>query len=163
MKIIYDFPPNYAAIAKAFKIEGDSSVVFTYGETLYVPGGTKVSLDKPLMKHEETHVRQQRAMGVEAWWERFLIDPEFRFEQELEAYREQYRSMAALPLGMRVAYLTHISKALAGEIYGNLMTWPEALEAITQGITFRHISNNATPNLRKLKKQKRQNKRRGRL
>lgn len=133
MKIVYEKPPNYEAIAKAFDIRNNKTVVFTYGDTLYVPTGRTVNVDKALIRHEETHVRQQNGMP-EYWWKRYLTDPQFRFDQELEAYREQYRDIVKMPFKVKLGYLNHIAKSLAGEMYGNLVTVEEARNMITKGI-----------------------------
>lgn len=163
MEIVYTYPPNYKQIARAFKIKDHQNVIFTYGNQLFVPAGERIVIDKPLMKHEETHARQQRDMGVKEWWSKFLEDPAFRFQQELEAYRNQYRAMAGLPLADRLGYLDHISNDLSGEIYGNLMTFDEAKTAITDGIILKHTKPGkpgADP--RRLKKRQRQNRKKGR-
>lgn len=160
MQIIKDYPPNYKDITKAFDIENKPGIVFTYGDKLYVPSGQTV-LDKHLIKHEETHVKQQRAMGVEYWWARYLIDAGFRFIQELEAYRAQYRSMASLSLEQRLGYLDHISSDLSGPMYGNLLSKDSAKTAITDGIILKHV-NSGGKNTRKFKKLKRQNRKKGR-
>ncbi len=155
-----EYPPNYKAIAKAFKIKDKKGVVFTYGDELFVPsGGTP---DKYLLRHEETHQRQQNAMGVEVWWELYLKDPEFRYNQELEAYRNQYKSMGDLPIEARMSYLEHISTDLAGPIYGNLMTVAEARAVITDGIVPKRPGSFKSNNLRKAKKRQRQNRKKGR-
>jgi hypothetical protein len=163
MEIVYSAPPNYDEVAKAFDIKDNQGVVFTYGNKLYVPGGKRIIIDKPLMRHEETHAHQQKHMGVTEWWEKFLADPAFRLQQELEAYREQYRHMAALPLNERLSYLDHISKDLAGAMYGNLLTEAEAKDVITKGIILKHTKpGRPTPDDRRLKKQQRQNRKKGR-
>lgn len=161
MQIIYGkYPPNYKAIVKAFDIKGNDGIVFTYGHKLYVPGGQEI--DKHLMVHEETHAKQQGAMGVEDWWERYLVDPGFRFMQELEAYRNQYRSMATLQLQVRVGYLNHIATDLSGPMYGNLLTKEQALDEITKGIILKQPKTAHGKNMRKVKKLRRQNRKKGR-
>ena len=165
MEIIYDeYPPNYKKIAKTFNIKGRTNIVFTYGDKLYVPGGRTLNIDQPLLRHEETHARRQAEMGVEAWYERYLADPGFRFMQELEAYRNQYRAMAELPFERRIGYLDHISSELAGEMYGNLVTKDEAKAEITKGIILKHVGGTKHKHLtiRKLKKRQRQNRKKGR-
>lgn len=163
MEIVYAKPPNYEKVAEAFNIRDNSGIVFTYGNKLYVPGGEKISIDKPLMKHEEVHARQQRDIGIEEWWERFLVDPGFRLSQELEAYREQYRAMAGLPLEHRIGYLDHIAADLSGVMYGNLLTKEEAKAVITKDIILK-FSKPSTKSIdpRKLKKRQRQNRKKGR-
>lgn len=163
MQIVYGkFPPNYGAITEVFNIKGKTNIVFTYGDTLYVPGGSAIDIDKHLLRHEETHTRQQAAMGVEAWWDRYLADPGFRFTQELEAYRNQYRSMATLPLKRRIGYLDHISTDLSGPMYGHLLSKEEAKAEITKDIILKHVGAPGHKDLRKLKKIKRQNRKKGR-
>lgn len=159
MKIITGYPPNYEAISEAFDIKDNDGVVFTYGNKLFVPSGNKI--DKPLMKHEETHARQQANIGVEEWWDRYLEDVGFRFSEELEAYRNQYRAMANLPLEIRIGYLNHCATDLAGPIYGNLVSKEEAMAAITKDIILKRIQPGGK-NIRKLKKLKRQNRKKGR-
>ena len=158
MQIIYgEYPPNYKAIAKTFKIKGRTNIVFTYGDSLYVPSGEPV--DKYLLRHEETHAKQQTD-PVE-WWDRYLVDPGFRFTQELEAYREQYRGMGDLPLATRISYLDHIATDLAGEMYGNLVTKDEAKAEITKDIILKHTGTSSKKD-RKIKKMKRQNRKKAR-
>lgn len=163
MEIVYDYPPNYEAIAEAFNIQDNEAVIFTYGNKLYIPAGERVRIDKPLMRHEETHARQQKRIGVEEWWDQFLADPAFRLQQELEAYREQYRNMAGMPLKERMAYLTHISRDLSGTMYGNLLTEEEAVKVITEGIILKHTRpTSSSLTARKLKKRMRLNRKKGR-
>lgn len=161
MNIIYGgYPPNYEEIAKAFNIRGNTNIVFTYGNKLFVPNGRPV--DKYLLKHEETHARQQTAVGPEHWWKQYLVDPSFRFTNELEAYREQYRSMSDLPFATRVGYLEHITNDLAGEMYGGLVTVAEAKAAITEGIVLKRPVSSKNINIRRAKKLQRQNRKKGR-
>lgn len=162
MNIIYDYPPNYKKIADTFNIKDNEGVIFTYGNDLYVPDGERILIDKPLIKHEKVHARQQKKIGIGLWWERFLEDADFRFTQELEAYREQYRAMAGLTLQQRLGYLDHIASDLSGEMYGNLMTKDEAVAAITEGIILKGTKVAKHKNIRKLKKRERQNRKKGR-
>lgn len=125
MKIIKAFPPNYEEICKHFDIRGRNTIVFAYGDTLYNPGGGNI--DECLMKHEETHERQQHMMGVEPWWQRYLIDPKFRLFQEVEAYQIQYaHAKQILARPGRRALLKHITKDLSGPMYGNIISAEEA-------------------------------------
>lgn len=163
MEIVYAKPPNWERLAEAFDLRDNSGVIFTYGNKLYVPGGQRIQIDKPLMRHEEVHARQQKAIGIDAWWDNFLNDRNFRLSQELEAYREQYRAMAGLPLEHRLGYLDHIASDLSGAMYGNLMTKDEAKAVITEGIILKHTpTGKPRPDARRLKKQQRQNRKKGR-
>lgn len=160
MQIIYgEYPPNYKAITDVFDIKDHPGIVFTYGEKLYIPSGEKP--DKHLLRHEETHERQHAEIGADSWWERYLVDPGFRFEQELEAYRNQYRSMATLTLEQRIGYLNHIASDLAGPMYGNILTFEEAKAEITKDIILKHIGT-GDKSSRRAKKIQRQNRKKGR-
>ena len=162
MEIIYEKPPIYDKVAAAFNIKDNRGVVFTYGNKLFVPGGERIVLDKPLIKHEEVHARQQKEIGIDEWWEQFLVDPAFRLSQELEAYREQYRAMAALPFETRAGYLNHIAGDLSGDMYGSMLTMDEAIAVITEGIVLKRPKVGGANNARKANKLKRQNRKRGR-
>lgn len=86
MRISTEKPPNWDKIVKQFGDRWDTGVIVTYGDTAY---HHKNGFALDLHTHEETHMRQQRDMGVEEWWHRYFIDPTFRLTQELEAYRNQ--------------------------------------------------------------------------
>ena len=81
MNITVGFPPNYDEIVKHFPVKGKESVVFTYGDTMYLPYGGTPSPD--LIKHEMTHTHQQKKIvgGAEAWWKKYMEDAEFRSDR----------------------------------------------------------------------------------
>jgi hypothetical protein len=125
MKVKNEKPPVYDAVKKLLDFE-DQHTIFTYGEYIYNPAGVALTLD--LHAHEEVHMRQQMAMNVmgklgpRRWWKRYLKDPQFRFEQELEAYRAQYQ-FAKRNIKDRNAlhdYLVRVARTLASPMYGNL-------------------------------------------
>lgn len=89
IKISADKPPVYDRLKEVFGVEWDEGLVVTYGDTIHVKGG--IGLTKDLLAHEATHVGQQTLYpgGVEAWWDRYLADKEFRLSQEQEAYGVQ--------------------------------------------------------------------------
>lgn len=160
MKIVADYPPNIEKIKKHFPIT--ENTVFTYGDTLYIPKGTMP--DKPLLVHEETHVKQHEAAGgPEAWWDRYFVDREFRLTQELEAYRNQYKAMAGMPLAQKRQYTQSIALDLAGPLYGNIMTVADAIKLITGKPTLPTANKpKSSTQARKDKKKQRQNRKKGR-
>lgn len=133
MKIVEAWPPNIEKIRAALDIS-KVQPVFTYGDTMYNPYRHKV--DRALEAHEETHVRQQAAIGVEAWWERYLAEPEFRASQEIAAYRAHLRGMRKLTRdGKYIAWLVNEwASSLCGAMYGGCVTHGEALRRIRVGI-----------------------------
>lgn len=125
--IVKAFPPNYAEIKARFN--PPPGTVFAYGDTIYSPSSTTLPGD--LVAHERVHFEQQRAAGgPEAWWRRYIDDPQFRLNQELEAYRVQWAAIAHLPRAERRARLAHICKSLAGGMYGRLVTKEQARRLI---------------------------------
>ncbi len=85
-KIIKEYPPNYQRIKQVFN--PPENVIYCYGDKIYNPSDAKI--EDHLLIHEGVHEKQQKFIGVEAWWERYLTDKDFRLEQELEAYATQY-------------------------------------------------------------------------
>jgi hypothetical protein len=116
VKIKRGLPPNYDRLAKHFPMRGGE--IFTYGNKIYTPA----RLSKSLLAHEKIHVKQQLKMGVEAWWDKYILDEEFRFQQELEAHKAEF---------MMGGNLKVIAERLASPLYGNLTTVRIAMELIT--------------------------------
>lgn len=129
MKVVKETPPNYEEICKVFDIRGSKSIVFTYGDTIYNPGGGKIS--KHLLVHEKVHIKQQ-GDNPAGWWDRYLVDKKFRLDQEVEAYRKQWRHILRNNhnLKERAFLLNKIAGDLSGPIYGNVVGMGEAVELI---------------------------------
>ena len=131
MKILYELPPNYEDICKHIPaVRKTKTIVFTYGDTVYVPSGNPIPSD--LEAHEAVHIERQS--NPAEWWARYLTDVQFRLDEELAAYRVQY-AYAVENYGRdhRRALLTHMTKDLSGAMYGKLITRKEAINLITQG------------------------------
>lgn len=80
-------PPNFARIASAFPEAACGGVLFSYGPDIYNPSG--VVIPDWLLAHEKKHCERQ--LDPEAWWDRYLTDDDFRYNEELIAHREEYR------------------------------------------------------------------------
>lgn len=128
MKTSSELPPNYEQINAAFHVDG-LPVVFTYGDTLYnVPKGYK--LPDHLIVHESVHVRQQ--VDPAEWWNRYITEPEFRVEQEIEAYGAQYRYFEEhfADRNARATFLFGLAKDLASPAYGSVIGFTRAQSRI---------------------------------
>jgi hypothetical protein len=103
--------------------------VFTYGDTIYNPHNLEI--DAGLEAHETAHTIQQ-GENPEAWWVDYLKNPEFRFKQELQAYRVQYRFMKNYikDREKRARFLRAIAGDLSGRMYGNVCSLNEAMQLI---------------------------------
>ena len=136
MRIVNDYPPNYQKIKKAFNLDPDNPMIFTYGEDIYDPslGG----LDAELIEHEWTHKVQQleEIKDIDKWWDMYIKDPEFRLSQELEAYRYQYKFFCFVQKdrNKRNLYLVGLAYALSGPNYGSIISYKDATLKIKEGI-----------------------------
>ncbi len=133
MKFTTERPPIYDEANKLFGLEEHGyKAVFTYGDTCYNPSGCEI--DSFLIRHEETHMEQQDANGDVAamWWKRYIQDPEFRVDQEAEAYGAQYKlyTQQERRRDMRAQYLWGLAKMLSGPMYGKAISHSEAMKAI---------------------------------
>lgn len=140
MKIIRAYPPNFSDIAKAFPfIKGRPGILFAWGDRIYNPSG--VTIDYPLMRHEETHGLRQQSCKVTAycgpeqvavWWGAYLSDPKFRLDEELAAHRTEFEAYKSRMPNERdqEMYLTLLSQRLSSKLYGSLITEFEAKRRI---------------------------------
>ena len=132
------YPPNYKEIEKAFpSIKGQKGVVFTFGGIIFNPSDSYI--DEPLALHESMHSLQQDAMGKGAtgpkrWWKKYINDPEFRLNQELQAYRVQYKRFCELQKdrNRRAWLLNRIATDLSSEQYGSVISKDEAIRLIRE-------------------------------
>ena len=126
------YPPKhiYDKAVEKWGVDFKKGIVFTYGDTIH----SAVPIPRDLMVHELVHVRQHREYpgGPDMWWERYLEDPKFRYDQELQAYREQWQWVKAniKDRNEQVRHVTHYAQCLSGEMYGSVVPYKEALEAI---------------------------------
>ena len=118
VKIKKGFHPNIEAIRAKFPLEGNE--IFTYGNTIYTPG----RLTKSLLAHERVHVRQQLRMGVEFWWQQYLVSAPFRLTQELEAHQVEWQMGGRMP---------ELAARLSSKLYGNLVSHDKAVILISKG------------------------------
>lgn len=111
MQIVCERPPIWDALVEILG-KAPNGAIFAWGDTIYNPDRIKVT--DYLVVHEKVHGRQQQAVGsVEAWWAKYLADPEFRFAQEVEAYGAQFAFMGrAVHRNQRRLILTELARIL---------------------------------------------------
>lgn len=130
IEVVRGKPPMYDKIVSALGEPGEFTV-YTYGETIYSPSG---ELPSDVMVHEKVHVDQQVKVGRDWWWDHYLEHSSFRVSQELEAYRVQYqflrRHVKDRNALAREAF--HLARTLAGPLYGRVMSFNDALNAIRE-------------------------------
>lgn len=132
MQVSFEKPPVWEEANKLFKLDGRTGVVFTYGDTIYNPW--KVNIPQDLIEHEKTHAKQQNWSTDEAkiWWEKYIADPEFRIQQEVEAYGRQYRFLCKTnkDRNKRARILWELAEMCSGPLYGNAVSFNEAMNRI---------------------------------
>lgn len=132
MHVVQGYPPNIEEIARVLpRARTSGGVVFAHGDTIYVPDGPLV-LPPEIQAHEEEHGRRQLVEGVEAWWDRYLSDLQFRLIEEIYGHQAEYRAVCArvTDRNARMKYLYHVADKLASPLYGGLVSQREALDLL---------------------------------
>jgi hypothetical protein len=130
MEIIVDRPPIYDQAAKVFPLQGRE--IFAWGDKIYNPGGYVIP--QWLIAHEQVHKGQQEDHGSpETWWAQYLVDVEFRFQEELDAHRAEFRSFCQhnKDRNKQAMYKRTVAKKLAAPLYGNMITVFDAVRKIS--------------------------------
>lgn len=131
MEILNQNPPNISELKSIFDID-ETNTVYTYGANLFNPAGIQIPTD--LLVHESVHAKQQEYNDTVAkmWWRKYIEDPEFRLEQEVEAYRAQYHYLKQVikDRNRLDKHLRFICSVLSGPLYGNIIKPSEARERI---------------------------------
>lgn len=133
MEIRIERPPNFEAISKVFPVVLErKGILYCYRPYVYNPDDVEVP--EPLMRHEETHNKQQ-GQSPAYWWSLYLEQPKFRFEQELEAHQVEYKSAIRLirDKNTQARYLIMAAQRLSGPLYGNSCSYPDAIKLIKKG------------------------------
>lgn len=132
MLVIVAEPPLMDEIAAVFPVRERPGVIFAWGDRIYNPSGKP--LPASIIAHEKIHLTQQAPSedAVIAWWKRYLVDPAFRFDQEIPAHRAEYREYCRHDKSRegRNWMARHIAGKLSGELYGKLCSFNEALKLI---------------------------------
>ena len=127
VKILFENPPIISEVRDIFRLP--PGMIFAYSPFIYNP--SRMPIDEHLYKHECHHIQQQ-GNDPAKWWRRYLSDSPFRARQEIPAYQIQYQSVKRIAKDRNKLhnYLVALAKDLSGEMYSNLMTFNEAMDAI---------------------------------
>lgn len=111
--LIKGLPPNIREIQKHFPVTKDT--VYAYGDDIYALEEVPPDIEY----HERVHLEQQKKWtSPDIWWQKYLLDAEFRLEQEVEAFAAQVKwvrehTNSAIGKGS----LEVCSEVLASEMY----------------------------------------------
>ena len=108
-----------------------SEVAFPYNNKIY----TDSKVNHEIIVHEKVHFAQQKEHGLDNWIEQYFENPQFRVNMEIEAYRAQLKEMIALAPQEAKTFVSNVvagqmAKALSSPMYGNVLTYKEALSKI---------------------------------
>lgn len=131
IEIKHVLPPNFKAIVSRFPGARNPNVIFSYAPYIYKLD--RRPLPQELLDHETVHIERQIAIGVEVWWEKYLSDPQFVFDEELLAHRAEYQSLCRVSRQVGRRALKQVAQKLAAELYGRMCTVEIAMQLLTKG------------------------------
>jgi hypothetical protein len=120
-------PQKQFPLLKEYKkhFEGISEyTIFAYDGHIYA----NEDLPDCLIVHEKAHLRQQEEMGLKNWVNQYLSDANFRLKVEIEAYKEQLKSIHNN--SKKRMWAQKCAKDLSSNLYGNIISYQEALRLI---------------------------------
>jgi len=128
MKILIEYPPIIDKIDEAFKCR-DDQVIYAWGDTIYNPHG--IQIPQFLIEHEKAHGRRQ-AEGIEAWWDKYIEDVEFRYNEELIAHatEHKFRLRGVKDRNEQSRILMQSASRLVSPLYGKMTNLNQAMKDI---------------------------------
>jgi hypothetical protein len=118
MSVIVARPPNFEMILKAFPNADKPGVIFAFGEDVYNPSGQEIP--RALLAHEAVHgQRQLKQFTPDQWWELYVTDPEFRYNEELLAHAAEFKSQdfRGIDRNLRAKILQSTAARLCAPLY----------------------------------------------
>lgn len=107
---------------KVFPI--NDRTIIAYDKVIYC----NEKLPQHLEIHERRHLIRQEKQGLDVWVNKYLSDVKFRLNEEVIAYREQCESIKDRNVRERLRIMC--AKDLSSPLYGNLVTFEEALKLL---------------------------------
>lgn len=123
-EIIVGKPPNFDKIKETFTLSGNE--IFAWDGIIYSPDK---NIPRWLIEHEKVHFKQQDG-EPEKWWNKYLVDSEFRLEQEIPAHQVEFKwyCKEVKDRNRRFGKKLELAKRLASDMYGNMTTIHEAMK-----------------------------------
>lgn len=132
--IINDRPPIFEKILAAFPGADNPNVLFAYDGAIYNPGAHK--LPPELIDHESVHLDRQKEIGADVWWEQYINDGSFRYEEEYLAHLAELKSIVArMPNAKsRDNAVDHITRKLVAPLYDHKIPFHVAHARLRRGL-----------------------------
>jgi hypothetical protein len=124
----HECPPIYEKLHNQFGVNWNDGIIICEGMTLHC----KYQIPPQMIIHELTHAKQQEKIGKDLWWELYLAKDSFRLEQEVEAFKAEYKFMCETftDRNARFEILYNLGQLLSSSNYGKLCTGDEAIRMI---------------------------------
>jgi hypothetical protein len=121
-------PPIYQKLHERFGVNWDDGLIIADDYSLYC----KYDIPPTKIVHELVHCAQQDKMGKDLWWELYLNKDSFRLEQEVEAFKREYKFVCEciIDRNARFEMLYDLAQILSSPQYGKLCTGDEAMRLI---------------------------------
>lgn len=135
IKIIQSRPPNFEKIAAVFHGAHGEDVIFAYGDAIYNPSGHK--LPDELIAHEMAHCERQNEIGVDVWWDLYLTNSAFRYDEEYIAHLAELKhliSRAVKTSRGREAAIDHVARKLSAPLYEIKIPFHKAQAKLRRGL-----------------------------
>ena len=116
--IIVDRPPNFEQIKAAFPKAESDGVIFAFDGAIYNPSGKPIP--PALIAHEEVHLTRQRRhmfMPPNSWWDYYLRDSEFRYNEELLAHAAEFKMQRVTDRNFVARLLMSTAMRLVAPLY----------------------------------------------
>jgi hypothetical protein len=121
-------PPFWFIIREAFPSASLEKQVFAFYPNIY----SSVTLSDDILVHEYAHLKQQKSfLGACYWWIWYILDPQYRVQMEIEAYKEQYKYVKErYDRNLVSKLLDKIATNLSSEVYNLCISYEDARNAI---------------------------------
>lgn len=121
-------PDIFAKLSERFGVNWDDGIIVANGDTIHC--AYEIPPEKII--HEVTHLKRQKEIGKDLWWDLYLAKDSFRLEEEVLAYKSEYKFIceSILDRNDRFQYLYQMAQALSSSQYGKLCTGDEAMKLI---------------------------------
>jgi hypothetical protein len=113
--IIVSRPPNFEAIKAAFPKSENPGVLFAYDGNIYNPSGK--TIPPALIAHENVHLERQACLDPGQWWDAYLRDSEFRYNEELLAHAAELKAQRASDRNFQARLLMSTAMRLVAPLY----------------------------------------------
>jgi hypothetical protein len=131
VKQSHEKPEIYDLLKTNFGVNWNKGVIITYGDTIYC----KWKVKEPKLTHEKVHIKQQKEMGVDEWWDKYLSDEQFRLQQELEAYKAEIEWIKENVKGfvLKDKMISKIIMDISSDMYGGIISFNKAKNKLKIG------------------------------